>query len=107
MVAVGMGHALALRGLAELRRAGCGNLPLPSSNAPEYLVSSLNVPVSGTCRDRFVWKSNTTCDLILLLLLPCFLSLTFCYRPNTGRYFSSVSLALCLLIQCWLLVKGI
>lgn len=54
MVAVGLGHAPALRGLAELRRAGCGNLPLPSSNAPECLVSSFNVPVSGTCRDRFV-----------------------------------------------------
>lgn len=54
MVAVGMGCAPALRGLAEPRRAGCGNLPRPSSNAPECFVSSLNVPVSGTCRDRFV-----------------------------------------------------
>lgn len=35
-----------------------------------------------------------------------FFGFLFCYHPSTGQYSSSISLALCLLIQCWW-VKGI
>lgn len=87
------------------RRAVFGLKEMPLG----ILCHALLCPWSGMCRNGFVW---TPCyqvwfHLFLLLILFYVLSFSFWYNPIQRDTLALVLWALCLLIQCWLLVKGI